>query len=449
MLMLPPGWRIALLILSLVASEGFSAELGLNAQLGAGGTFRALRTFEGDRGSLPLSGLTFFEGELFGTTSRGGRHGAGVLFQLGVDASNYQVLHHFDGKDGADHQEGLLVEKRAIFGATRGGGKGSHGTLYRFDRTTGSLEILHRFGPEEGNGFHPHATPIRVGQKLIGMTFHGGESRWGGMIYAYDLETQQFSIIKSLDASTGRHPLDRLLAIGGWLYGTASDYGDQASGRFGTLFRLRPDGSSFEVLHRFEGGAAGAAPIGRLSYDGARMLFGSAFGAIGDSQDLGILFSFNIDRRVFSVLHDFSRNPNTGGKPDSALVYDPERALLFGSSLGTENQGGNIAGTLFCLRPDGSEFTVLHTFSGGLAGRSPLGAPVLLGNSLLGVTAHGGVEARDRSREVTGRGILYRYDLPEAHRLLRGNPVSRAEEGAKRPGWLRPEALLGPLLRRP
>ena len=373
--------------------------------------FRTLHVLEGERGTLPLSSLTSADGMLFGSASRGGREGAGVLFTLSPESGALQLLHHFNAPDGRTPMEGLLVEARAVFGATKDGGSRRHGTLYRLDRTTGSYEVLHSFAGEAENGFHPHASPVRVGEILYGTTFHGGSSRWGGALYAFDLRAMEFRVLYSLTSDTGRHPLGRLLRLGDWLYGLASDYGHHANGYYGTLFRARLDGTAFEVLHRFEGGPRGSTPFGNLTHDGGGLLFGSAFGNVGDTSDLGLVFAYNLATGEFRVVHAFSEEDAGGGKPDSPPLFDPVRGRLFGVAQGTDVHGPGIAGVLYSLRPDGTDFQVLHTFSGGIAGKTPVGTPALLGETLYGVTAYGGVEAFGRSRTPAGGGIIYRFDL--------------------------------------
>lgn len=373
--------------------------------------FRAVHIFAGDRGAMPLSGLTASDPFLFGTTYRGGKHNAGVLFSFNPATGTMDVLHHFDGVGGREPMDGLVVEDRAIFGATKSGGATGHGVLYRYDRITGSFDILHEFAARPDNGFYPHASPVRVGETLFGTTFHGGETVWGGAVYAFHLRTMEFRVLYSLSAETGRHPLGRLLHLDGWFYGLGSDYGHHAAGAFGTLFRARADGSAFEVLHRFGGGERGSTPFGGLSHDGGGLLFGSTFGNVGDMADGGTVFSHNLDTGGNHVLRAFSGFEGSGAKPCAAPLYDPSRERLFGVCQGTDQQGTGVPGVLWSMRPDGTDFRVLHAFGGGISGRTPVGALQRVGDSLYGVTAHGGVEAFGRSPTAAGQGILYRYVL--------------------------------------
>jgi len=93
--------------------------------------------------------------------------------------------------------------------------------------------------------------------------------------------------------------------------------------------------------------------------------------------------------QTFSLLHGFG---DAGDSPQSALVLSG--GVLYGAAY---SGGPAYSGTIFKVNPDGSGFTVLHTFtetSGPLNsnddGSSPLGRLVVSGNMIYGVTSAGG-----------------------------------------------------------
>src|SRR6187549_182650 len=49
------------------------------------------------------------QGNLYGMTSGGGNHSAGVIFRVNADITGYTVLHHFNGTNGATPQGSLLL----------------------------------------------------------------------------------------------------------------------------------------------------------------------------------------------------------------------------------------------------------------------------------------------------------------------------------------------------
>src|SRR5262245_38406163 len=97
---------------------------------------------------------------------------------------------------------------------------------------------------------------------------------------------------------------------------------------------------TLSVLHNFTNSQS-AVPLGRLLLvDGT--LYGTA--PHGGSNDSGLVYDVNTDGTHFTVLHDFSSDPN-GGIPEGGL-------LLSGDTLyGTTAVGGTNGpwGTVFSL----------------------------------------------------------------------------------------------------
>ena len=143
--------------------------------------------------------------------------------------------------------------------------------------------------------------------------------------------------------------------------------------------------AGFQVLHSFSGAPTdGGVPYCCLTLVGST-LFGTT--ACGSSTNEGTVFSINTDGAGFQVLHSFSGGPTDGASPEAALT-------LVGSTLfGTTANGGisNDDGTVFSIETDGADFQVLHSFSGEPAdGASPKASLTLVGSTLFGTTAYGG-----------------------------------------------------------
>src|SRR5262249_22984845 len=104
------------------------------------------------------------DGQIFGTTSLGGAHGIGTIFELCRNANgrwNIHVVHSFrGGDDGANPAAGVIFVKGRLFGTTYAGGNGCTnpggcGTVYELTRTTGGQwaeKIIHRFHFTDGDG---------------------------------------------------------------------------------------------------------------------------------------------------------------------------------------------------------------------------------------------------------------------------------------------------------
>jgi uncharacterized repeat protein (TIGR03803 family) len=108
---------------------GFSE--GTVFKLDTGGKNKALHIFTGGTdGGYPYAGLVFDKaGNLYGTTSAGGRRHSGVVFKLSK-ARRETVLHTFSGADGAGPKAALLRDAAGnLYGTTVNGGTTSCGGL--------------------------------------------------------------------------------------------------------------------------------------------------------------------------------------------------------------------------------------------------------------------------------------------------------------------------------
>ena len=102
----------------------------------------------------------------------------------------------------------------------------------------------------------------------------------------------------------------------------------------------------------------------------------------------GTVFKLNPDGTGFSLLHSFSYSDTTDGtNPYGSLVGTG--TTLYGETI--NGGGASLSGALFKIATDGTGFTLLHSFAGGAAdGRKPQGTPVLSGTTLYGTTGMGG-----------------------------------------------------------
>lgn len=168
-----------------------------------------------------------------------------------------------------------------------------------------------------------------------------------------------------------------LLASDGLLYGTAQLANGGVTVGGGTIFRAATDGTGFTVLHRFASSSTtnvnnnpintdGVSPIGALIEGSDGFLYGVT--RYGGPAGSGTVFKIGKDGSGFTQLHAFSAI--TSASSSSTIVNSdgahPRAALLesAGYFYGTANAGGaNGQGTIFRLRFDGSEFSVLHVFT--------------------------------------------------------------------------------------
>ena len=83
------------------------------------------------------------KGNLYGTTSAGGRHSLGTVFKI-APSGRATILHSFDGTDG-DGPNGVTLDSEGnIYGTTPFGGGNNEGVAFEID-TGGRFSILHTF----------------------------------------------------------------------------------------------------------------------------------------------------------------------------------------------------------------------------------------------------------------------------------------------------------------
>lgn len=98
--------------------------------------------------------------------------------------------------------------------------------------------------------------------------------------------------------------------------------------------------------------------------------------------------------QTFTVLHNFTNSP------DGAAPYLGGGMVLSGNTLfGTTQRGGSFGkGTVFSVNTDGSDYTILHNFTGGSDGSIPPSGLASYSNTLFGTTLLGG---------TNGSGIVF------------------------------------------
>jgi uncharacterized repeat protein (TIGR03803 family) len=109
-------------------------------------------------------------------------------------------------------------------------------------------------------------------------------------------------------------------------------------------------------------------------------------------------------------LHSFSavdgpwggETNSDGATPDGALVLSGD--TLYGT---TPRAGSDMRGTLFAVKIDGTEFSILHAFGSGSDGDEP-GGLVLSGNILYGTTLGGGSYGQGTLFAINTDGTGYR-----------------------------------------
>jgi uncharacterized repeat protein (TIGR03803 family) len=337
---------------------------------GVGPTPDKCKINDGDdpRGSLtyvPATGL------LFGTTSTTTTEGLlfGTIFQIMPSGAGYAVDHFFTGtrSDGSDPQyNAMTLVGTVLYGTTLTGGQHNNGSIFGIndDGTGYSSPLLFSFPTSAANnaGDQPFSNFVAAGSVLYGMASQGGH-RGGltgnGVIFSFDTSTDTYTRIHSFDGADGFDPHGQLI--------------------------LDPNGHTFY----------GMTPV-------------------GGTANVGVIFSFNMAKNKYKVLHSFACPGNgapmciaggNGASPDhGALVQN--NSTLFG--LTTE--GGKFGnGTLFSIHTDGSHFKILQSFGKGGTndGINPYGSLLLNGTTLYGTTRLGGSKGKGTVFQINTDGTGY------------------------------------------
>lgn len=377
----------------------------------------------GGPGCLPETPLIeASDGALYGTTNGGGAFGAGTVFRTNQDGSGFAVLHDFEcgATSGCLPDGGGLIEASdgKLYGTTSRGGAFDGGTAFAVDKNGTGFTSLHSF--ECGLGLTNCGPPHRLLEAsdgaLYGTTARGGVNA-EGTVFRIERDGTGFTELRALScASDGCNPHGGLFeASDGALYGVSRSSGPLGGG---TAFRINRDGSGFSVLHSFQSVATnGAGPVGGLTEGSDGVLYGAT--TAGGASFKGTVYRINRDGTGFALLHSLVCNGD--GCLPRAGVIEGSDGLLYGTA--SSGVGASSKGSVFRLRKDGTDFTVLHPFvfpCTGDNGCFPC-AGVIEGSdgAFYGTTREGG----------GGAGIVYRLtlDMPSAPPTL---VVTAPEHGA-------------------
>ncbi len=172
-------------------AEGGASSVGTVFKVSPSGSETVLHSFAGQPdGSTPGEALIEgLDGNLYGTTEFGGTDNFGAIFRIstgGTEAITYSFSHNVDGSSNRQGPNGVLESAKGnFFGTTTAGGKYGAGMVFEVS-PTGVMTVLHSFGaPGSGgtattDGTDPEA-PLVLGKdgSLYGTTYTGGAYGYG------------------------------------------------------------------------------------------------------------------------------------------------------------------------------------------------------------------------------------------------------------------------------
>ena len=295
-------------------------------------------------------GSLFFDGTfLYGMTSSGGANNYGTIFKIKPDGTGYLKLLDFNKTNGAYPNGDLVSDGTFLYGMTSQGGANSDGVIFKIKPDgTGYLKLLD-FNTLSIGGTS-NGSLLYDGTLLYGMT-QGGNAQ--GSIFKIMPDGTGYTTLHDFGlpgSNDGSTPNGSLISDGTFLYGVTPGGGTNGSG---TIFKIMPDGTGYSKLYDFlnvgTGGSNGVdAPHGPLIYDGT-FLYGVASGIFGD------IFKIKPDGTGYLNIFDFG-DPTypgyPGAYPSGSLISDG--TFVYGMTSDIDGNGQSSGtGTIFkcCISP--------------------------------------------------------------------------------------------------
>ncbi len=292
--------------------------------------------------------------------------------------AQYSKVFDFESTTSGSGPEGsFLYDGTFLYGTTRWGGLNDLGTVFKIKPDGTGYTRLLDFDGST-NGRGAINSLISDGIFLYGMTSLGGTNDQGVIFKIKPDGTGYAKLLDFANLTTGYYAESTLFYDGTFLYGTAILGGSNGGG---TLFKIKTDGTGYFTLLNFEGTVNGSNPYSSIITDGT-FLYGTT--RHGGANDLGTIFKIKPDGSGYINLLSFSGVAN-GGEPYGDLFYDG--TFLYGTTL---SGGSNSNGTLFKIKPDGTGYSKLLDFSATTSGESPTGSLISDGTFLYGITSAGG-----------------------------------------------------------
>jgi uncharacterized repeat protein (TIGR03803 family) len=342
-------------------------------------------------------------GRLFGTTVYGGTDNDGVFYKLTPGTPwTETILHNFAGatSDGSAPDGDLLLAAGNIYGTTSAGGSHSAGTVFEMKNSSGtwSESILYNFAGGTGDGGGPYAGVILSGGVLYGTTFLGG-SNLDGTAYSLTPPTPWAeNVLYNFGASSsdGVNPHSVLLDGGsGVFYGTTYYGGSDSSG---TVYELTCSGGSCSesVIYTFTGGSDGSNPHAGLIMDSNGALYGTT--VFGGANSKGTVYKLVESGGSWTetVLYSFGASSSDAAIALAGVVFGSTQSVLYGATTKGGGSSGCMygCGTVYKLTLSGGTWseTILYAFTGYANGdgEDAYSDIIYSGGWIYGTTINGG-----------------------------------------------------------
>ncbi|MBC7694663.1 MAG: T9SS type A sorting domain-containing protein [Burkholderiales bacterium] len=346
-------------------------------------------------GSRALSSfIQATDGNLYATTNEGGINNFGVLFKYDIQNNQYTKLMDFDGTNTGQNPIASLTQHSVnglIYGTTGSGGINSAGVIFEYNITTN--QFTKKIDFNVANGSHSFGSLLEAPDGMFyGLNNYGGANNMG-VIYQYNPVTNSYTIKIDFAGSTnGSSPRGNLvLATNGNLYGMTASGGTSNDG---TLFQYNYSTNALVKKIDFTT-LTGSSPFGSLVQSSNGKMYGVTF--YGGTFGVGAIIEFNIATGVCIKKQNFGGLTN-GTAPSTTLLHASD-----GNFYGIANAGGtNIGGVLYKYDPILHTYSNMHNFIIS-SGDGPRGSLMQASDgNLYGTTTYGG---------VNDHGTLFQYNI--------------------------------------
>jgi uncharacterized repeat protein (TIGR03803 family) len=161
--------------------------------------YTVLRNFSSPDIGYPYGGLQLHMGFLYGTGYLGGSAGLGGVFKIATDGTGYQLLHSFSGPpDGSNsYFPPIIANDGKLYGGTIFGGNDGAGVLYSMNLDGSNYTVIKHLSSSDVQ-YLQHG----IIQGADGLLYGGGYQTSGTGIFQSNLTGSSYNIVKSFDIET-------------------------------------------------------------------------------------------------------------------------------------------------------------------------------------------------------------------------------------------------------
>lgn len=330
------------------------------------------------------------DGRLYGVNNLGGDTNKGTIFGMNTDGTQYLVMHSFSGLDGVNPLPIIRGTDNVIYGMTMQGGQFNYGVIFKINPDGTGFQKLYDF--DGTTGHHPKGTLLHASDGFL--YGHVSQEPDGGFLFKIQTNGSGYAIVKNF-SGIGR--ISRGTPVegpDGKIYATV--FTTAASNQIGYLYSIRKDGTEYAKLFEFNGGTNGMYPTGYLTFGPDGHIYGST--NVGGVLDAGMVYRIRNFATGSPVIEKILDRPST-----SRIIF-----ISGGIIMGVTSGGGlNSKGTVFSMKPDGSQFTIKFNF-GTDSGILPNGLMLHSDGNFYGTTLNGAASNSGTIFKLSTSGVFTR-----------------------------------------